>query len=306
MRRAWFALAVLTAAAGCTNGRIPVAGRIVFTTDRDGRPQIYAMNADGSEQTNLSARDGAPPGAEDAVPACAAGGSTVAFTRLQEGKDPIIWLMAPDGSNQREVPGSESGILAINPRGFQPWHEPQFYDVALSPDGSKMVYAPGPFAQSSLDTSGGTPELLANGYSAAWSVDGKRLVLRGEPGTDLYVMNADGSDVVQLTDDVPEDRAPVWSPDGTRIAFESAGRDGKFDGDIFVIDADGRNLTRLTTDPGRDVWPAWSPDGTKIAFQSDRGGAEDDVYIMNVDGTGQTALTRNDAKDGHPCWLPGP
>ncbi len=73
---------------------------------------------------------------------------------------------------------------------------------------------------------------------------------------DIYVMDADGGNVQQLTDDPAGDRYPAWSPDGTRIAFQSD-RDG--DEDIYVMDADGGNVRQLTDDPGEDYAPAWSP-----------------------------------------------
>ncbi len=72
----------------------------------------------------------------------------------------------------------------------------------------------------------------------------------------IYVMDADGGNVRQLTDDPAWDRYPAWSPDGTQIAFTSD-RDG--DEDIYVMDADGGNVRQLTDDPGEDYAPAWSP-----------------------------------------------
>ena len=72
----------------------------------------------------------------------------------------------------------------------------------------------------------------------------------------VYVMNADGTGVVQLTDGPSGDVLPAWSPDGAAIVFVS-GRGGNF-ADLYVMNADGSGLRRLTDDPGEDIDPSWS------------------------------------------------
>ncbi len=84
---------------------------------------------------------------------------------------------------------------------------------------------------------------------------------------EIFVMNADGTDQTNLTNNTALDTEPDWSPDGTRIAFTSF-RDGDFE--IFVMDADGSNQTNHTNNTAEDTAPAWSPDGTKFAFGSRR------------------------------------
>jgi TolB protein len=85
----------------------------------------------------------------------------------------------------------------------------------------------------------------------------------------------------QLTDEKSAtDWDPMWSPDGTRIAFASR-RSGN--ADIWMINADGTHLVQLTSDPTEDYAPTWSPDGTKIAFTSKRTGAHE-VWILDLNG----------------------
>ena len=82
---------------------------------------------------------------------------------------------------------------------------------------------------------------------------------------EVYVMNADGSDPLNLTRNPAEDWYPAWSPDCRRIVFMS-NRDGNFE--IYTMRSDGSEVRRLTADTAMDERPAWSPDGRKIAFGS--------------------------------------
>src|SRR5207302_497004 len=117
---------------------------------------------------------------------------------------------------------------------------------------------------------------------------------------EIYVMNADGTGQVNISNNPALDANPYWSPDGTKITFDS-NRDGNFE--IYVMNADGSNQTRLTFNTATDSASSWSPDGTKIAFQSFRDG-NFEIYVMNADGTNQTRLTNNSAKDLFPKWSP--
>src|SRR5215475_834543 len=93
-----------------------------------------------------------------------------------------------------------------------------------------------------------------------------------------------------------DDRAPSWSPDGARLAFER-------NGEIYVIDVPGGIAVNVTGHWAADTSPAWSPDGTKIAFASDRDG-QAELYLMNPDGTGVVRLTNGVGFAGLPAWSP--
>jgi Tol biopolymer transport system component len=122
---------------------------------------------------------------------------------------------------------------------------------------------------------------------------------------EIYAMNADGSGVTQLTNDPGEDREPVWSPDGTKIAFVSFGAAvvGS-SSDIMLMNADGTGLTNLTKFTGFDDEPAWSPDGTKIAWRTNRAAKDAEVFVMNADGTNPVQLTNHAGVDDEPSWSP--
>ena len=148
-------------------------------------------------------------------------------------------------------------------------------------------------------------------WGPAWSPDGKKIAftifdIAGVSlyhHDDIYVMNVDGTDQVNLTNS-PEvnDYGPCWSPDGDRIVFVSD-RDGNLE--IYVMNVDGTDQVNLTNSPEMGEWkPCWSPDGTKIAFASDRDG-DDEIYVMNVDGSSQVNLTNfPGSEDNDPSWSP--
>ena len=118
---------------------------------------------------------------------------------------------------------------------------------------------------------------------------------------ELYVMNADGSNVRRLThNDDHADWLPSWSPDGSQIVFTSD-RDGDFE--VFVMNADGTDQRQLTHNLSFETAPSWSPDGTRIAFTSDSDG-DPEIFVINADGTDQRQLTFNRQDDAYPSWSP--
>lgn len=121
----------------------------------------------------------------------------------------------------------------------------------------------------------------------------------------IYLMNSDGTGQLRLTTDGSNNDNPRWSPDGTKILFQSD-RDNPGSGlyDIYVMNANGSSQTRLTTDANDDCNASWSADGSKIVFQSFRNAVNCQVYTMNADGSGQTNISNNAVNDRQPSWSP--
>jgi Tol biopolymer transport system component len=149
----------------------------------------------------------------------------------------------------------------------------------------------------------------------SWSSDGERIAFfqgigvegggRFDMTSDIYTMAADGSDVLQLTDEPGLDLFPVFSPDGSKIAFNSD-RAGTVD--IWVMDADGSNpvqVTRFENDSLDDYHPTWSPDGEQIAFI--RGevppGAAGKLWVIDADGSNGHVLLDSPLVY-FPAWSP--
>ena len=133
--------------------------------------------------------------------------------------------------------------------------------------------------------------------SGSWSPAGDRVAFDAtrDGNTEIYAVNADGSNPVRLTTNPAEDWSPAWSPDGTRIAFTSD-RTGILQ--VFVMAADGSDVIQLTDDPAGNLGPSWSPDGSRITFESWRSG-EAEVWSMAADGTDLRNLSRSASTSEH-------
>ena len=276
---------------GCT--AIGASGEIAFTTNRDGKADVYVMNADGSTPTRLTNFP-----TYSFHPSWSPDGRKIAFASDGDGNYGVhIYWMGADGSNPTRLsngPGDE-------------------YDPAWSPDGKKIAFTSdrdyGTAQIFVMNADGSNPVRLtdnlglADDNGAAWTPDG-RIIYAERICDEFYgcevhinVMNADGTGKSWGVPIPGVLEFPGWSPDGAQIAFIH-------DGHVWVASADGSGQRSLEAEAPFGGPPVWSPDGTSIVFMG-KGACLDacspGIYRVNSDGSGLVRLTDNGYS---PAWKP--
>ena len=261
--------------------------KILFTSQRTGAGDIYAVGRDGSGLTPLTTHAG-----PDTEPAWSPDGKKIAYAARRDGLDLDIFVMDANGSNVVRLTNAKGDDTA----------------PAWSPDGTRIAF------QSGRDDNVEIYAMNANGSSQVrltnhvridtnptWSPDGAKIAwTRGTlSATEIYSMNAaNGSGVTQLTSD---GRDPNWGSNGKIVFTRSLV--GAFVWEIFTMSSTGGSVTRLTTVNGPDFDPAWSRDSQQIVFASGRnGGTNLELYVMSPTGANPQRVTTHAAIDRTPDW----
>ena len=315
---------------------------VVFVSERDGNREIYAMNADGSNQTNLTNNP-----SNDFWPRWSPDGQQMVFVSTRESNNVDIYVMNADGSGVTRLttdPGHDTKpswspdgrrIAFISDRNGEfrnwimekqggTWSSPMLipvdaptYDFAWSPDGLWLLFSARASGQINVGTTDIYKMNVQDGVAAtnltqtpdshenspAW-YPGEKIVFSNI--ADLFSMEPDGTARTTLTQVQGMDIHAVWSPYGRKVTFMSV-RDGNWE--VYVMGPDGSQPTNLTHDPGDDAGGlqegilSWSPDGDKVIYWSDRDGNLE-IYVADVNSLVNGRLTTHGARDYFPQWRP--
>lgn len=256
---------------------------------------LCIMNKDGSEQrkvTDLTVKYGKP--------ILSHSNKTVLFVHLTEDYDYELYSICIDGTNLTLIDRADRYC------GSADW----------SRDDTKIIYSKNRNESTDekdlilLDIVTNTSQTLTstdNNISAKFSINDKIAYCQQiDNQCNIYIMDMDGNNKKLIITDAYD---PVWSQDGSKIAYRSRIDNGS--SQIFVANFDGTNQKQLTTTFSSKIWPGWPPDGNynpiwtpngkKIVYVSKADG-DAEIYIMNSDGSGKNKLTNNDSKDENP-WV---
>jgi Tol biopolymer transport system component len=184
-----------------------------------------------------------------------------------------------------------------------------------SPDGARIAYVDGSPPQIWVMNADGRGKKRLTDYEdaaqyPAWSYDGKRIAfIRGhwaessefDESVEVYVMNADGSDQVQVTDNEVAEGRVEWSPEGDRLAVT---RSGNYGFELVIVDvATGEEDDVTPANAPPDHGADWSPETDRLVFASSLNGTS--IWTMSPDGTDLQELpTDGSIYPRHPTWSP--
>ena len=281
-------------------------GQIAFESNRDGNNEIYAMNADGTIERNLTNHL-----ANDVFPAWSPDGTQITFSsdRAQAG-NLDVYVMDADGTNVTQLtnsPGEDRGTSWTSDGEVIVFHTQRFRDAShsfdlmtMNADGSneQLLFPNASAGYVCGDSSSGIVVFNSSGDPLGTNPP-IGVTAAGVPVHDfeIFTVDLDGTNVRQITFNAVLDSGPKWSPDCSMISYNSQDLGGSLD--VHRVDADGTGDVNLTNAPGIfDAFSAWSPDGQSIVFSTNRD-INFEIYSMSaVDGSNLSRLTSTKKGEG--------
>lgn len=260
---------------------------IIFSSGRDGNSNIYQMNADGQNLTQLTF------GKTEKWSPRVLNKNEISYLE-QKGEEILRFKLNLKTKEVTQLRQPENCILDDKNAGISPDRKKLLYeckgDIFISDlDGKKAVNL--------------TQNNDSKNFKPVWFPDGQKIAFTTDRdgNREIYSMNLEGKDLENLTNHPANDEAPDVSPDGQKILF-SSNRDGNNNQEIYVLNLKNKELKNISNSKDWELIARWNKTGMKIFFGTNRD-KNWEIYVYDLRSKSVKNITKNAAFDGDPQIL---